>query len=63
MLGKFLGRAWAEDQLAQLNLRAALSGLAHLLARRQSLDTSPQQADDEVLRACVPGLASALRRA
>lgn len=62
-LGHHLGRVWAEESLARLNLRVAMTGLAHLLARRQNPDVSNEQADSEVLAASTPRLREAIRRA
>lgn len=63
VLGQSLGRTWAEENLAKLNLRAAMTGLAHLLARRQDVGVTQAQADVEVLAACTPGLKEAIERA
>lgn len=63
VLGQVLGRAWAEENLATLNLRTAMSGLAHLMARRQNLDVSQEQADSEVMAASTPALREAIQRA
>jgi hypothetical protein len=63
VFGTRAGREAAERYLAALNLRAAMTGLAYLLTRRQDPTLSFRQADAELLETMTPALRSRVKKA
>lgn len=63
VFGRRLGRAYAEKILAKLNLRAAMTGLAYLLARRQNPTESFAQAETDLIASLQPDFRAKVQKA